>query len=65
MNDQEELFEFQLAERRFQEIKTSADTKVLPMTADVEECFRKIISNRLAPKREPEEMRQSQKHTKT
>jgi len=35
------------------------------MTADVEECFRKIISNRLAPKREPEEMRQSQKHTKT
>ncbi|MBQ2101861.1 MAG: site-specific integrase [Lachnospiraceae bacterium] len=33
--------------------KTEAGTRVIPMTPDVEECFRKIIKNRKAPKKEP------------
>lgn len=33
--------------------KTTCGTRVLPMTEDVEACFRKIISERNAPKVEP------------
>ena len=33
--------------------KTTSGTRVLPMTEDVEACFRKIISERNAPKVEP------------
>jgi len=33
--------------------KTEAGNRVLPMTPDVEECFRTIIANRNAPKKEP------------
>ena len=36
-----------------QKTKTECGTRVIPMTPDVEECFRKIIENRNAPKREP------------
>ena len=35
------------------ETKTEAGKRVIPMTPDVEECFRIIIKNRKAPKREP------------
>ena len=33
--------------------KTTSGTRVVPMTPDVEACFRKIIKNRKAPKKEP------------
>ena len=33
--------------------KTDAGTRVLPMSADVEECFKRIIENRNPPKIEP------------
>ena len=36
-----------------QKTKTECGTRVIPMTPDVEECFRKIIENRNAPKKEP------------
>ncbi len=36
-----------------QETKTTSGTRVLPMTPDVEECFRTIIENRNPPKVEP------------
>ena len=36
-----------------QKTKTECGTRVLPMTPDVEECFRKIIENRNPPKNEP------------
>lgn len=36
-----------------EETKTESGTRVLPMTADVEECFKKIIANRKPPKVEP------------
>ena len=36
-----------------EETKTESGTRVLPMTADVEECFKKIIANRKPPKIEP------------
>ncbi len=36
-----------------QKTKTKSGTRVIPMTPDVEECFRKIIANRKAPKVEP------------
>ena len=36
-----------------QKTKTESGTRVIPMTVDVEECFRKIIANRKAPKVEP------------
>lgn len=36
-----------------QKTKTESGTRVLPMTEDVEECFKKIIANRKAPKAEP------------
>ena len=36
-----------------EETKTDSGTRVLPMTADVEECFKKIIENRKPPKVEP------------
>ena len=36
-----------------QETKTTSGTRKTPMTADVEECFRKIIEKRNPPKAEP------------
>ena len=33
--------------------KTSSGTRVIPMTPDVEECFRNIVKNRKPPKIEP------------
>ena len=36
-----------------QKTKTESGTRVIPMTPDIEECFRKIIANRKAPKVEP------------
>ena len=33
--------------------KTSSGTRVIPMTLDVEECFRNIVKNRKPPKIEP------------
>lgn len=36
-----------------EETKTESGTRVLPMTVDVEECFKKIIANRKPPKVEP------------
>ena len=36
-----------------QETKTTSGTRKIPMTADVEECFRKIIEQRNPPKAEP------------
>lgn len=36
-----------------QKTKTDSGTRVLPMTPDVEACFRKIIANRNPPKVEP------------
>ena len=36
-----------------EETKTESGTRILPLTADVEECFRNIIKNRNAPKVEP------------
>lgn len=36
-----------------QETKTASGTRKLPMTPDVEECFKKIIENRKPPKAEP------------
>lgn len=33
--------------------KTESGTRILPMEPDVEECFRKILSNRKPPKKEP------------
>ena len=36
-----------------QKTKTDAGTRVIPMTPDVEECFRNIIINRKPPKKEP------------
>lgn len=33
--------------------KTECGTRVIPMTPDVEECFRRIVANRKAPKAEP------------
>ena len=36
-----------------QKTKTECGTRVIPMTPDVEECFRKIIENRNPPKNEP------------
>lgn len=36
-----------------QETKTTSGTRKMPMTADVEECFRKIIEKRNPPKAEP------------
>ena len=33
--------------------KTTCGIRILPMTPDVEECFRKIVSNRRPPKPEP------------
>lgn len=33
--------------------KTEAGNRILPMTPDVEECFRTIVANRNAPKKEP------------
>lgn len=36
-----------------EETKTESGTRVLPMTADVEECFKKNIANRKPPKVEP------------
>ena len=36
-----------------QETKTTSGTRKIPMTADVEECFRKIIEKRNPPKAEP------------
>lgn len=36
-----------------EETKTESGTRVLPMTPDVEECFKKIIANRKPPKVEP------------
>ena len=36
-----------------QETKTTSGTRKIPMTADVEECFQKIIEKRNLPKAEP------------
>ena len=36
-----------------QETKTTSGTRKIPMTADVEECFRKIVEKRNPPKAEP------------
>lgn len=36
-----------------QKTKTSCGTRLIPMTPDVEECFRRIISNRKPPRQEP------------
>ena len=36
-----------------QETKTTSGTRKIPMTADVEECFQKIIEKRNPPKAEP------------
>lgn len=36
-----------------EETKTDSGTRVLPMTPDVEDCFKKIIANRKPPKLEP------------
>lgn len=36
-----------------EETKTESGKRVLPMTPDVEECFKKIINNRKPPKAEP------------
>ena len=36
-----------------QKTKTEAGTRVIPMTPDVEACFRKILNNRKPPKKEP------------
>lgn len=36
-----------------EETKTESGTRLVPMTEDVEECFRKIIRNRNKPKTEP------------
>lgn len=36
-----------------QKTKTESGTRVIPMTSDVEECFRKIIENRNPPNKEP------------
>ena len=36
-----------------QQTKTESGTRVIPMTPDVEACFKKIIENRKPPKREP------------
>jgi integrase len=36
-----------------QETKTTSGTRVLPMTPDIEECFRRIIEKRNPPKVEP------------
>lgn len=36
-----------------EETKTESGIRVLPMTAEVEECFKKIIANRKPPKVEP------------
>ena len=36
-----------------QKTKTESGTRVIPMTPDVEECFRKIIENRKPPRKEP------------
>lgn len=36
-----------------QETKTTSGTRVLPMTADVEECFKQILKKRNPPKIEP------------
>lgn len=36
-----------------EETKTESGTRVIPMTPDVEECFKTIIRNRRAPKVEP------------
>lgn len=36
-----------------EETKTESGTRILPMTADVEECFKKIIATRKPPKVEP------------
>ena len=36
-----------------EETKTESGKRVLPMTPDVEECFKKIINNRKPPKTEP------------
>ncbi|MBO4449375.1 MAG: site-specific integrase [Clostridiales bacterium] len=37
-----------------QEPKTESGNRIIPMTPDVEECFRKIIENRNPPYKEPE-----------
>ena len=39
--------------RQIQETKTTSGTRKIPMTADVEECFQKIIEKRNPPKAEP------------
>ncbi|MBE5906742.1 MAG: site-specific integrase [Lachnospiraceae bacterium] len=36
-----------------QQTKTTSGTRVIPITEDVEECFRKILKNRKPPKAEP------------
>ena len=36
-----------------QKTKTDSGTRVIPMTPDVEECFRKIVENRNPPRKEP------------
>ena len=36
-----------------QQTKTESGTRVIPMTPDVEACFKKIIENRNPPKKEP------------
>ncbi len=36
-----------------QQTKTESGTRVIPMTPDVEACFKKIIENRKPPKKEP------------
>lgn len=36
-----------------EETKTESGTRVIPMTPDVEECFKRIIANRKPPREEP------------
>lgn len=36
-----------------QEPKTESGVRYVPMTEEVEKCFRRIIANRMAPKTEP------------
>lgn len=36
-----------------EDTKTSSGTRIIPMTEEVHECFKRIVENRKKPKKEP------------
>ena len=53
INIDHQLLKDQKGKYYIQTTKTSSGTRVLPMTPDVEKCFRKIVARRNSPKPEP------------